>query len=177
MSEYESVWRAFEANEISHSGAHYLLAIAALERTGESPRAVDIARQLGVSRAAVSLQIRTLKEQGLVDVDTDHRLGLSAEGAALVARIAGKRQVVRVFLHQVLGVPEELAELDACKVEHLLSEETAAGLVRLIAFLRSGHPAAERFLEVFGETVSHCPPTSRCDLCTESCILSLVGPA
>lgn len=176
MSEYESVWRAFEANEISHSGAHYLLAIAALERSGESPRAVDIARQLRVSRAAVSLQVRTLKEQGLVEVDADHRLALSAAGAALVARIAGKRQVVRVFLHEVLGVPEELAEMDACKVEHLLSEESAAGLVRLLAFLRSGHAAAGHFLEVFGETVAHCPPTSRCDLCTEACILSMVRP-
>ncbi len=176
MSEYESVWRAFEANEISHSGAHYLLAIAALKRAGEHPRAADISRQLGVSRAAVSLQVRALKEHGLVDVDADHRLALSAEGAALVARIAGKRRVAQVFLHEILGVPEDVAELDACKVEHLLSEESAAGMVRLLAFLRSGHPAAERFVEVYGETVAHCPTRSRCDLCTEACLLSMVRP-
>lgn len=176
MGEYENVWRAFAENEISHSGAHYLLAVAACERLGDAPRAADIARQLGVSRAAVSLQLRALRDQGLVDVDPGHRLSLSTAGAALVARIAGKRQAVRIFLHRVLGVPEELAEMDACKIEHLLSEDSAAGLVRLLSFLRSGHPAAERFLQAFGEAVSHCPPTSRCDLCTETCFLNLVRP-
>ena len=66
----EPLWRAFEANEITHSGAHYLLAVAALARRAAAPRAADVARYLGVSRAAASLQLRSLQDHGLVEPDT-----------------------------------------------------------------------------------------------------------
>jgi Mn-dependent DtxR family transcriptional regulator len=134
---YEREWRAFERNEVTHSAAHYLLAVAAFAKAGRDPRSVDVARQLEVSRAAVSLQIRTLRENGLVDVGDDHRIRLTRTGADLVARIASKREVVRLFLTEVLGVEPETAERDACKIEHLISEDTGAALVRFITCLRA----------------------------------------
>lgn len=141
MGEYEKEWRAFEHNEVTHSAAHYLLAVAAYAKSGRDPRAVDIARQLEVSRAAVSLQIRTLRENGLVDVGDDHRIRLTRAGADLVARIASKREVVRQFLTDVLGVGPEVAERDACKIEHLISEESGAALVRFINCLHQDEEA------------------------------------
>jgi len=72
MGDYQKVWREFERNEVTHSAAHYLLAVAAFGKSGRDPRAVDIARTLDVSRAAVSLQIRALRDNGLVDVADDH---------------------------------------------------------------------------------------------------------
>jgi len=173
----EPLWRAFEANEITHSAAHYLLAIAAAHKTGAPPRAADIARQLGVSRAAASLQLRTLQEHGLLELDVHQRLRLSRAGADLVGRVASKREVVRVFLDEILGVRTGTAELDACKVEHLLSEETGAALVRLIRFLRSTHPAARACLTAFRETVQHCPTEYRCELCDAVCLLAAGAPA
>jgi DtxR family Mn-dependent transcriptional regulator len=177
VQDYEHVWRAFEANEITHSAAHYLLAIAAAMKTGRAPRAADIARQLGVSRAAASLQVRTLRENGLLEVDDHHHISLTRGGADLVARIAGKREIVRVFLEEVLGVDSATAEMDACKVEHLISEQTGAALIRLITFLRSGYPAAEECLTVFRETIAACGPLSRCDLCSEVCLLNAMHPS
>lgn len=177
VQDYERVWRAFEANEITHSAAHYLLAIAAAVKEGQSPRAADIARQLEVSRAAASLQVRALRDHGLIGVDQHHRISLTRAGADLVARIAGKREVVRVFLEEVLGIDPGAAEMDACKVEHLISEQTCAALVRLITFLRSGYPAADECLKVFRETVAACGPLSRCDLCTEVCLLNTMHPS
>lgn len=166
------LWRAFEANEITHSGAHYLLAVAAIGRTGTDPRAADVARHLGVSRAAASLQLRSLQEANLVELDPAQRLHLTRSGSDLVARVAGKREVVRVFLADILEVRPETAAVDACKVEHLLSEETSAALVRLIRFLRSSHPAAEEALRVFHETVAACPSERRCDFCENTCLLA-----
>jgi DtxR family transcriptional regulator, Mn-dependent transcriptional regulator len=171
------LWRAFEANEITHSAAHYLLAIASLTREGRRPRAVDIARHLHVSRAAASLQLHSLQEHGLVEVDPRQLLHLTGDGADLVARVASKREVLRVFLSDVLRVRGETAEIDACKVEHLLSEETGAALVRWTRFLGSGHPAVAAFLEAFHETTANCPPGSRCELCTDACLLALGEPA
>jgi Mn-dependent DtxR family transcriptional regulator len=165
------VWREFEANEVTHSGAHYLLAIGALAREGTPPRAADIARHLGVSRAAVSLQLRILAGHRLVRAAADSRIHLTRAGADLVARIAGKREVVLRLLRDVLGVPAHRAELDACKVEHLLSEETGGALVRLIRFLDSGHPSARSFLEAYRTTIGECPPGDRCEFCERECLL------
>ncbi len=174
-SEPAPVWRAFEDNEITHSGAHYLLAIAALARSGQPPRAADVARQLGVTRAAASLQLRTLHEHGLVKADSRQRLGLTRAGADLVARVASKREILLVFLREVMGVREATAELDACKVEHLLSEETGAALVRLVRFLRSGRPEARKFVSAFRSATAECPPGARCDLCAQACLLAVAA--
>ena len=169
------VWRAFEDNEITHSGAHYLLAIAALAGSGESPRAADVARRLGVTRAAASLQLRTLHDHGLVSADARQRLALTPAGADIVARVASKREVLFVFLREVMGVRETTAELDACKVEHLLSEESGAALVRLVRFLRSDAPEARRFVSAFRSATASCPPGARCDLCAQACLLALAS--
>ena len=174
MSGFEGVWREFESNEITHSGAHYLLAISALGDEGDNPRAVDVAHRLEVSRAAVSLQLKALRQQRLVEVGADHRIRLTDRGHDLVGRIAGKRRVLLAFLRDVLGVCEETAERDACKVEHLVSEESGAALVRLLRFLSSGHPAAAACMAAFRETVVRCRPGVRCDLCDEVCLLGVV---
>jgi Mn-dependent DtxR family transcriptional regulator len=171
MKQFTAGWRAFESNEVTHSGAHYLLAISALSREGAAPRAADVARHLGVSRAAVSLRLRGLVDQRLARTGEDQRLHLTRAGADLVARIAGKREVVLRFLRDSLGVSSRQAELDACKVEHLLSEETGGALVRLVRFLESGHPAARSFLEAYGRTVRSCPPSEHCEFCTRECLL------
>jgi Mn-dependent DtxR family transcriptional regulator len=171
------VWRAFEDNEITHSGAHYLLAIASLAKTGLTPRAADVARQLSVTRSAASLQLRTLQERGLVKLDSRQRLSLTRLGADLVARVASKRDILLVFLREVMGVRQTTAELDACKVEHLLSEETGAALVRLIRFLRSDRPEARKFIAAFRGATVECPPGARCDLCAEVCLLAVAAGA
>ena len=168
----QPLWRAFEANEITHSGAHYLLAIAGLAQRAAAPRAADVARYLGVSRAAASLQLRSLQEHGLVAVDAHSRLQLTRLGGDLVGRIASKRKILQVFLAEVLGVPDDTAELDACKVEHLLSEDSGAALVRWVRFLRSGHPAAVACLAEFRTTLAECPHDGRCELCADACLLA-----
>lgn len=168
----EALWRAFEANEITHSGAHYLLAISSLTRRAAPPRAADVARYLGVSRAAASLQLRSLQEHGLVAADEHGLLRLTPAGLDLVGRIASKRKVLEAFLTEILDVPEETAETDACKVEHLLSEASGAGLVRWVRFLRSGHPAAAACLAAFRATLAECPHDGRCELCADACLLA-----
>jgi Mn-dependent DtxR family transcriptional regulator len=175
MSTQARLWRAFEDNEITHSGAHYLLAIASLGKVGGAPRAADVARRLGVTRAAASLQLRVLQEHGLVEVDEQQRLRPSPAGADLVGRVMSKHEVLLVFMREFLGVGPDTAELDACKVEHLLSEETGAALVRLIRFARSARPEAKAFVSEFRRTTAHCPPGALCELCTEGCLLAAGG--
>ncbi len=165
-------WRAYEDNEVTHSGAHYLLAIAAAGKEGPPPHAADVARALGVSRAAASLQLRALTVRGLVRLDEGQGVHLTRTGADVVTRVRNKREVVRVFLSDILGVRPITAEADACKIEHLLSEETGAATVRLIRFLHSEHPAARACLTAFRATTAACPPGQLCELCVASCLLA-----
>ncbi len=173
VSGYEKVWRAFDNNEVTHSTAHYLLAVASLAEHGDRPRAADVARQLGVSRAAVSMQLKTLREHDLVQVGRDHRLTLSRHGADLVARIASKREVLKEFLHEILGVDGQVAERDACKIEHLISEASGAALVRFIRFLHSDDSVSIDFVARFKGSTAACPPDTTCRLCREICLLQM----
>ncbi len=177
MSNYERVWRAFDDNEVTHSTAHYPLAVASLAERGSHPRAADVARRLGVSRAAVSMQLKTLREHGLVRVAKDNRLSLSRHGADLVARIASKREVFKAFLQEVLGVDPKVAEQDACKIEHLVSEESGAALVRFIHFLHSEDDVSTDFVDRFKHATADCPPDATCPLCREVCLLQLADDA
>lgn len=167
------LWRAFEANEITHSGAHYLLAIHELSVCSVAPRAADIARFLGVTRAAVSLQVRSLIDHGLIEYGPGRSVRLTGCGAGLVARVSSKREVLRALLGEVLQVRPATADEDACKIEHLISEESGAALVRLIHFLRSGHPAAQACLDAFHAASARCPGDQRCDLCSSVCLIAL----
>lgn len=171
MEGYGAFWKAYEEVGISHSAAHYLLAIEELGREGEGPRAADVARGLGVSRAAVSLALKSLTRDGLVEVGEDHRLRLTAAGREVVARVASKRRVFAAFLAEVLGLPAEKAEAEACKVEHLLSTETAAAMVRFLRFARSSRTRGPLALSEFRDLTANCEPASRCDLCMGTCLL------
>jgi DtxR family transcriptional regulator, Mn-dependent transcriptional regulator len=142
-------WRAFEENEISHSAAHYLMAIAAFMRGNFEPKPADLARQLGISRSAVSVQLKSLANQGFLRLNEARRVVLTRSGADLVAQIVQKRKALKDFLEDVLGVAPKTAELDSCKIEHLISGETSDAIVRLTEFIRARDNKGGKFLKEF----------------------------
>ncbi|MCX7915614.1 MAG: metal-dependent transcriptional regulator [Verrucomicrobiae bacterium] len=128
------VWKEFEANELTHSAAHHLLAIHELgAQYGGWARVSDIARRLAITRGSVSINLRGLKKRGLVESDEHHMVRLSREGEQYVAALIAKKTALRRFLHEVLGVSEMQAEIDSCKIEHLVSEETLNRLTEFLA--------------------------------------------
>src|SRR5512147_703788 len=107
-------WKEFEANELTHSAAHHLLAIHELgHQYGGWARVSDIARQLGITRGSVSINLRALKKRGLVLTDEHHLVSLSPEGQNIVHGVMAKKAAVRAFLKQVLGLSDEQAEIDS----------------------------------------------------------------
>lgn len=131
-------WKEFDANELTHSAAHHLLAIHEMGRQyGGWARVSDIARQLGITRGSVSLNLRTLKKRGLVETDEHRMVKLSAAGGEIVQAVAAKKAALKAFLHDVLRVSEEQAEIDSCKIEHLVSEETRRQLAGFLEFWRN----------------------------------------
>jgi Mn-dependent DtxR family transcriptional regulator len=143
------VWKEYESNEISHSVAHHLAAIYELMRDQGYARVSDVARALDITRGSASLTLKALKVKGLVVEDHNKFLKLSEGGVAIVDAILGNRAIVRKFLRDVLQLDEQRAEIDACKVEHLLSAQTGIQLLHFVRFLFSSDPIAKQFLTEF----------------------------
>ena len=167
------VWKSFAANEISHSMAHYLTTLYTLREKRGYARVSDIAAELDVKKGSVSVQIKHLREKGFVLEDENRHLQLTEIGEAAAVQVLQNRQVCIQFLHNVLGVSEDIAETDACKIEHLLSPESTSQLVRLVDLLQSGDPDAENLLGRYQDFKVACPSLENCDVCEDECLMEV----
>ena len=85
--------------------------------------AIDICSYLGYSRPTVSIILKKMKEEGLVNVDSDNHITLTDAGLSVAERIYDRHNVLSDFFI-LLGVKKDQALEDACKIEHDLSDET-----------------------------------------------------
>ncbi len=165
-------WKEFEANELSHSAAHHLLAIYEVGlKYGGWARVSDIARALDITRGSVSINLRALKKRGWIETGEHHMVKLSAKGQTAAQSVMAKRVVVKAFLSDVLGTPDPQADIDSCKIEHLISHSTGRRLVHFVQFLTSGDPVATELLERFRRLHSECPDERTCDVCKGHCLV------
>lgn len=114
-------------HNIHDSEENYLEAIVVLERDLGVVRSIDVANHLELSRASVSNAIKKLEQEGRVTMEEDGSLLLTSSGRAIGEEIDLRHRTLKDwFLH--VGVSPEVAENDACKVEHAISSETFACL-------------------------------------------------
>ena len=105
------------------SGEMYLETIYILSQKSSDVRSIDVAEYMGFSKPSVSRGIGLLKDQGLVLMDAKGYLTLTEEGEAKAAAIYERHTVLsRLFMN--LGVDEETAVADACRIEHYMSDTT-----------------------------------------------------
>jgi DtxR family Mn-dependent transcriptional regulator len=109
----------------------YLEMVSFLADEGEV-RITDIAARLGVSKPSVLTALRILEEQGLLEHERYRTVSLTQKGVVQAAEIRDRHSFLTVFLKDVVGVSAEVAEKDACKMEHLLSEETLKKMKALV---------------------------------------------
>lgn len=122
------VWKQFEENGITHSGAHHLLAILELREKRGYARVTDVAKLLNITSGSASTNLKSLKAKKLIEEDENRFLALTKNGEMLARAVVHKKALLLKFLIEVLGVDPEQAEVDACKTEHLFSAETTAKL-------------------------------------------------
>ncbi len=156
-------WREFERNELTHSMAHYLMAIDSLRQEFGYARVTDVADKLEVSRGAASMAIANLKKHGWVTEDPNRMLLLTEVGSSMADVVEHNFQILSKFFVDILGVDKDVAHADACKMEHLMSLETGQKLVHFMRFLLSD-PARVAALDKFmggddscGHSVEECP--------------------
>lgn len=164
-------WKQFDDNSLTHSAAHHLFAIHELGgKYGGWARVSDIARFLGITRGSVSISLRGLKERGLVLTGEHHLVRLSPQGEKMVASVTARRTALVMFLSQVLGMTDKQAEVDSCKIEHLVSPHMSERLVHFMKFLTTTNAgdALRRFRKFKGD----CSPDGNCEVCRSHCLLA-----
>ena len=142
-------WKEFEQNEITHSGAHYLMSIEHLVTARGYARVSDVARHLEVTRGSASLALKLLRQKRLIDQDENRFLRLTGEGERIARAVRVQRAIVKSFFTDVLRIDPVQAEIDTCKIEHLISRKSGQKLFALMQFLLSGDRDTRRVLEKF----------------------------
>lgn len=160
-------WKEFENNEITHSMAHYLMAINELLKRQGYARVTDVAKELDITAGSASVSIRTLKTKKLVEEDHNRFLRLSDEGERIAHEIHVNNRLLVQFMTEVLSLEESQAHIDACKVEHLVSASLRERMVAFMNFIHGDHPEVKRFLSAWKEHEFECPGPRECDLCEE----------
>ncbi len=115
----------------NESAEMYLETILILKGKQAQVRAIDIVHSTGYTKPSVSRAVGLLKERGHIEVDSAGYIELTEEGALLAAKILERHHVLVDFLKQI-GVSDTVADDDACKMEHVISDET---LEKMKAFL------------------------------------------
>lgn len=112
---------------INESAENYLETILILSRQLPVVRAVDIANELGFKKSSVSVAMKNLREKEHITVTDAGFIYLTDSGRKIAEMIYERHQLLTIWLTK-LGVPEEIAVEDACKIEHIISEESFAAL-------------------------------------------------
>ena len=119
--------RKDDTMHLQESGQMYLETILVLSKTGKPVRSVDVSEYMGFSKPSVSRAIGLLKSGGYVAVDEEGHLTLTEEGRTVAENIYEKHTLLTQFLVH-LGVDEKTAAEDACKMEHVISDESFAAI-------------------------------------------------
>lgn len=107
----------------NESAEMYLENILLLTEKQPHVRAIDIVHSTGYTKPSVSRAMGLLRKNGYIEVDREGYISLTEEGRALSSKILERHRVISAFLVGI-GVCEETAADDACKMEHIISEET-----------------------------------------------------
>ena len=108
---------------IYESAEDYLERILILQERNKDVRSIDIAHDMGFSKPSISVAMKKLKEAGLISIDKNGFITLTKEGHVIADKVYERHCVLMKVLVSI-GVDPEQAEKDACKVEHVISEET-----------------------------------------------------
>ena len=117
---------------IHEAAENYLEAIYMLLRRRGYCRSIDVCRELGYSKPTISIMMKNLRESGYISIDDTGGIALTATGLEVAERMYERHETIAQILMK-LGVPEDVAYADSCKIEHDLSAESFEAILRYAA--------------------------------------------
>ena len=109
---------------IHESGEDYLETILLLQNKNGSVRSIDIARELDYTKASISRAMSILKKSDYITMDASGQISLTDKGLSKAEEVYDRHKLITNYLIKTLGVSEEIAAQDACRIEHVISEQS-----------------------------------------------------
>jgi DtxR family Mn-dependent transcriptional regulator len=142
-------------NDITAALQDYLEAILRLEEQDDAARVSDIASRVGVGKPAVTSAMKTLAARGLVNYEAYHCVTLTEKGRRLADEIQHRHVVLRQFLTQILALDAQVADVNACRMEHAVDEDVLDRLAQLTRRIQSDRQGTAAFIQAFHRALSH----------------------
>ena len=153
--------------KITPSMEDYLEAILHISQEHRVARAKQIASRLNVAMSSVTGALRHLSEHGLVNYDPYEFITLTEAGERVAREVARRHRVLKSFLMNVLSVPDDIAEQNACRMEHAITQEVLERFLDFAEFVQVCPRAGPEWLKDFE---LYCRHGKRKDVC-ERCLL------
>ena len=116
--------------KLQESTENYLETILMLSRNGKQVRSIDVANELDFTRPSVSVAMKKLRENAMIEVDSDGFISLTKNGYEIAISMYERHMLLSNWLIS-LGVDEKTALDDACRIEHVISEESFLAIKNL----------------------------------------------
>lgn len=118
-------------NSLGESLEDYAEAILELEKLNGVARVTDLAEKLSVSKPSVSEALNILKEKEIIIYSPYKPIRLTQKGKVLAKKIKQRHDILRDFLIKILNIDPKRAEMQACRMEHILEKDVVDGLCKL----------------------------------------------
>lgn len=118
--------------KVQESAENYLETILILKERLGQVRSIDIATELGFSKPSISIAMKRFRENGYIEMDSQGMITLTESGMEIAEKIYERHRFLSYYL-QKIGVSEKTAAEDACRIEHVISEETFERLQEHVA--------------------------------------------
>ena len=125
----------------------YMEAISNNIKTNGKVRPIDIARELNVSRASVSEALRRLAELGFITYGRYGVISMTQEGEYAAESVIKRHNLLKIFLCDVLGLDENEAADNACKIEHVISANMIDRFDKFVIFCKNNQKFTSKFLD------------------------------
>lgn len=109
---------------IQESGENYLETILILQNKTGFVRSVDIATEMDFTKPSISRAMSILKKAGMITMEDSGQILLTEQGYQKATEVYNRHRLISAYLEKILGVPKEIADKDACRIEHIISEES-----------------------------------------------------
>ncbi len=117
---------------IHESGENYLETILVLQNKNGYVRSIDIATELGFTKPSISRAMSILKKSEYITMERSGQIKLTEKGLAKANEIYERHRIISEYFEKVLGVSKEIADKDACKIEHVISPESFDKIKKLV---------------------------------------------
>ncbi|MDD3436767.1 MAG: metal-dependent transcriptional regulator [Candidatus Gastranaerophilales bacterium] len=135
--------------KVTASLEDYLEAIYEIMEEKQNVKAVEISKRLNVKRSSVTEALKNLAEKNLVNYGRYNVISLTPLGIKVAKKVIEKHKTLYDFFTKILGLSSDEASTNACKVEHVISEDVLQCLIAFIEFNNNYYCSEKKYIDEF----------------------------